>query len=100
MPISVVLDACVLLPYQLSDLLLRLAEADFYQPVWSVEILAEVERNLLGTFGQDPARVARRLGQMQSAFPAAAVTGYEALVGAMTNDPTDRRRRRFVRVRR
>lgn len=90
MPISVVLDACVLLPYQLSDLLLRLAEANLYLPVWSDAILGEVERNLLGKFGQDPARVARRLGQMQSAFPAAAVTGYEALVGAMTNDPKDR----------
>ena len=90
MPISVVLDACVLLPYQLSDLLLRLAEADLYQPVWSDQILVEVERNLLGKFKQDPARVVRRLGHMQAAFPTATVTGYEPLIRSMTNDQKDR----------
>ena len=38
------LDACVLLPYQLADLLLRLADAELYEPLWSEEILDEVER--------------------------------------------------------
>ena len=33
--IRVVLDACVLLPYQLAALLLRLADAEMYEPLWS-----------------------------------------------------------------
>jgi len=47
MSFPALLDACVLLPYQLCDLLLRLAEAEMYRPLWSAEILDEVRRNLL-----------------------------------------------------
>lgn len=43
MAFRVLLDACVLLPYQLCDLLLRLAEDDLYEPLWSEEILDEVD---------------------------------------------------------
>jgi hypothetical protein len=43
--IRVLLDACVRIPYQLANLLLRLADAEMYEPLWSEEILAEVERN-------------------------------------------------------
>lgn len=41
------LDACVLVPVNLTDLLLRLAEADTYRPLWSAGVLAEVRRNML-----------------------------------------------------
>ena len=47
MTISVALDACVLIPLHLSDLLLRLAAEDMYEALWSVDILGEVERNLV-----------------------------------------------------
>jgi len=40
------LDACVLVPIALTDTLLRLAEADTYRPLWSDDVLGEVERNL------------------------------------------------------
>ncbi|MEE3849218.1 PIN domain-containing protein [Gordonia sp. LSe1-13] len=90
MPLRVVLDACVLLPYQLSDTLLRLAEAELYTPLWSTAILDEVERNLIVKFGVEPAKARRRVGQMQKAFPHAMVTGWESLEAAMINDPKDR----------
>ena len=77
--IRVLLDACVLLPYQLADLLLRLADAEMYEPLWSEEILSEVERNLIAKFDVAPTKAARRLSHMRSAFPNAAVEGYEDL---------------------
>ena len=42
----VVLDACVMLPQTLNDLLLTLADAELYAPIWTPDLLAEVERNL------------------------------------------------------
>ena len=88
--IRVVLDACVLLPYQLADLLLRLAEAEMYEPLWSDAILDEVELNLFAKFNVSPAKAAKRLERMRAAFPDASVAGYENLVGAMTTHPKDR----------
>jgi predicted nucleic acid-binding protein len=88
--IRVVLDTCALLPYPLADLLLRLAEAEMYEPLWSEEILAEVERNLVEKFGVTPEKAARRVGHMRSAFPNAVVEDYENLIPAMTNHPKDR----------
>lgn len=38
MPFRVLLDACVLVPYHLSDLLLRLGETELFDPLWSAEI--------------------------------------------------------------
>jgi predicted nucleic acid-binding protein len=83
------LDACVLIPIKLTDLLLRLAEADTYRILWSAEVLDEVERNLprLGV-SSDKART--RIQHMCDTFPDAMVTGYEALALVMTNDPKDR----------
>jgi hypothetical protein len=40
------LDANVLVPIHLTDLLLRLAEAETYRPLWSEQVLQEIERNL------------------------------------------------------
>jgi predicted nucleic acid-binding protein len=84
------LDACVLLPYRLADLLLRLAEAETYRPLWSADVLTEVERNLVTAFDVDPAKARYRVGQMQMVFPDAEVTGYQSLISAMTNHPKDR----------
>ena len=90
MPFRAVLDACVLLPMQLCDLLLRLAETNIYDPLWSDDILDEVERNLVSKFDQPPARANRRVGQMREAFPFSAVEGYQELAPTMTNHPKDR----------
>jgi predicted nucleic acid-binding protein len=88
--IRVLLDACVLLPYQLADLLLWLAHAEMYEPLWSEDILDEVERNLIGKFNVSPEKASRRLNHMRSAFPYAMVADYEDLTPVMTNNPKDR----------
>jgi predicted nucleic acid-binding protein len=88
--IRVLLDACVLLPYQLADLLLRLADAEMFEPLWSEEILVEVERNLVEKFSVTTEKASRRVGHMRAAFPNARVEGYESLMSAMTNHPKDR----------
>lgn len=90
MPVLVLLDACVLLPYQLCDLVLRPAEADMYRPLWSADILDEVERNLVDSFGKTPHQAHRRVQQMQTAFPDAAVEDYADLIAVMTTHPKDR----------
>jgi predicted nucleic acid-binding protein len=90
MSFRVVLDACVLVPSLLCDVLLHLAEDDLYNPLWSAEILDETQRALVGKLGVDPERAQRRLGQMRRAFPSAEVDDYESLIPAMTHDPKDR----------
>ncbi len=44
---AALLDANVLVPYTVTDVLLRLAEAGLYRPLWSAAILAEAERTLI-----------------------------------------------------
>ena len=86
----VVLDACVLAPMPLCDLLLRLAEEPaFFVPRWSADILREVS-STLQRFGYSAEQVERRLIAMRSAFEDAEVTGYECLKNVMTNQPKDR----------
>ena len=88
----VLLDACVLVPISLTDLLLRLAEDPaLYSPRWSKEILNEVERTLQKpNFGLSPAKAQYRIACMESAFPEALVTGYESFVAKMENHEDDR----------
>lgn len=42
MAFAALLDACVLLPYHLCDILLRLAEKGTYRVLWSAEILGRL----------------------------------------------------------
>lgn len=86
----VVLDACVMLPQTLNDLLLTLADAELYQPIWSADLLAEVERHLVATFGKTADQAARRVDRMREAFPFAEIGGYRDLIPTMRNDPKDR----------
>lgn len=91
MAFPVFLDACVLVPINLTDLLLRLAEAGTYRPLWSAQVLDEVIRTLPKcSKSMTPAKAAHRVAVMRAAFPDAEVTGYESLIAAMTNDPNDR----------
>ncbi len=85
-----VLDACVLIPIRLATTLLWLAEAGLFEPLWSAEILDEVQRNL-PKVGVTPEQAHRRIEAMRAAFDAEAlVDGFEHLVDAMTCDPKDR----------
>lgn len=71
LPRRVVLDACVLYPPSLRDLLLTLAALDAFEVVWTERILEEVERNVLADNADiDPERFRRHtLGAMRAAFP-------------------------------
>jgi predicted nucleic acid-binding protein len=86
-----VLDACVLFPASLRDTLLRLAETPRqYIPKSSDRILEEVTRNLERRRNLAPRKIVHLIGQIERHFPEARVTGYEKLIGVMTNDPKDR----------
>lgn len=81
---TVVLDANVLVPYALTDLLLRLAEQQFFRPLWSEEILAEVSRTIRGLRPDiDLTRISHRLHTMNAAFDDACVRGWAPLVAGL-----------------
>jgi predicted nucleic acid-binding protein len=83
-----VLDANVLIAAGPRDTLLRAAERGLYWPFWSETILA----GLLARRGHaDPARLAANLvAALREHFPEALVSGYDALIPIMANDPKDR----------
>jgi len=77
------LDACVLFQGRLTDLLLNIAEAGAFEPVWSDAIHEEWMRNLSVKFGIPADRIAYRRGEMERAFPAANVTATTALISSV-----------------
>ncbi|WP_250281683.1 MULTISPECIES: PIN domain-containing protein [unclassified Frankia] len=95
---SALLDTCVLVPSRARDVLLEIASTGAYRPLWSTEILDELERTLrvlLGKRGTAPeetdAYLTRLFRQMKTAFPEAPVTGWERLVPTIElPDPDDR----------
>lgn len=86
----VVLDACVLIPAALRDLLLRAALADFCRIQWTEDILEEVERNLISDIRLSEEKAQRLLSMMRKIFPDAMITSHRLLINAMPNDPKDR----------
>ncbi|WP_431942837.1 PIN domain-containing protein [Micromonospora marina] len=91
MPFSALLDANVLVPNALRDTLLRVAEADFYRPLWSQDVLAETRRTILRLRPDiAPTRLDSMFADMNRAFSDALVAGYEPLIDGMTNHEGDR----------
>lgn len=91
MPVRVVLDACVLYPVALRDLLLRMAEAGLFQIVWSDRILKEMKDAILRNRPDiAPAKIDHMVTLMREAFPEAETSGWEALESTMANDERDR----------
>ena len=89
--ITVLLDACVLIPMPLADTLLRLAAGPrLYLQKWSDQIMVEVSRTLEENFGLSPQKAIYRESEIRRHFPEAWVDGYENLIPAMTNHPKDR----------
>lgn len=86
------LDACVLYPVVVRDLLLTLGALDAFDPRWTAAILDEMTRNVLADRPDiEPTQFdARSVGAMRRAFQAASVEGYEHLIGDMDNHPKDR----------
>ena len=95
---SALLDTCVLVPSRARDVLLEIASTGAYRPLWSSEILAELDRTLRllqskrGMSPEESAAYLTRLSrQMETAFPDALVTGWEPLIETVRlPDPDDR----------
>jgi predicted nucleic acid-binding protein len=87
---KVVLDACVLYPFLIRDVLLQAAAHSFYQVYWSDMILDEALRNLVEDGRMSEAGAANLVAVMRRAFPEAWVTDHECLIPSMRNDENDR----------
>lgn len=94
MPLIVVavLDACILYPAPLRDLLMHLALVDLFQARWTEEIHAEWMRNVLENRPDlQAARLQRTKDLMNQNLREALVTEYEPLIPALTlPDANDR----------
>lgn len=72
MTYSAVLDANVLVPSRVRDVLLSLAHGGLYRPLWSESILVEMLRHLPGALPEE--QRGRLVEVMSGAFPEALVT--------------------------
>lgn len=90
MAFRVFFDANVLIPINLCDLILNLAEEELFTPLWSEKILEEVERNLVLRLGLTNRAASKRVNTMQRAFPNSLVTRHSHLIPLMTCDKKDR----------
>ena len=90
-PITAVLDACVLYPAPLRDLLMYLAVKDVYRPRWTDAVHEEWIRNLLeNRADRRRAQLERTRDLMNRHARDSAVTGYEGLIeGLVLPDPDD-----------
>ena len=84
MPTAVaVLDACVLFQGRLTNLLLHLAEAKAFEPIWSDAIDAEWMRNPHSSMGIPIDKIEYWRGEMERAFPAANVPEPSTLIATI-----------------
>jgi len=89
----VCLDACVLFPPALCDVLLRLAEHPrLYRPVFSDDILAEVRRCQMTRFKKPytEQQADHWRSEVLNAFPDALVTNYQQIIPILGNHEKDR----------
>ena len=91
-PVTAFLDANVLYLALLRSILLRLALADLYRPLWSDAVHEEWIAALLRNRPElDRARLLRTRALMEAHLTQAMVTGYEPLMASLTlPDPDDR----------
>lgn len=95
---TALLDTCVLVPSRARDVLLEVASTGAYRPLWSSEILAELDRTLRlllakreASQDQTDAYLAQLFRQMETAFPDALVSDWESLAQTIQlPDPDDR----------
>lgn len=89
---TALVDACTLARVWHRNLLLSLAEAEFFRVRWSSPILDETHRALLKMHrekrSEDPdERATRSINAMRRAFPEAEVEGFEALLPSCSGLP-------------
>ncbi|MGK3122814.1 PIN domain-containing protein [Candidatus Pantoea formicae] len=91
-PYPVVLDACVIYPNMLRDLLMRLGLSGLYMPKWTATIHDEWQRNLVRNKPEVTSEKVKRIeALMDKALPDALVTGFEPLIpGLSLPDEDDR----------
>lgn len=95
---TALLDTCVFVPSRARDMLLEVASMGVYRPLWSSEILKELDRTLrllLAKRGASPDEIdpylTRLFRQMRITFPDALVNEWEELVPTIVlPDPDDR----------
>lgn len=79
-----VLDACVLYPAPIRDLLLNLADFELYIPKWTDKIHEEWTRNLLQNRPELIShQLKRTIDAIYSAFPSSNVENYQALMASI-----------------
>jgi hypothetical protein len=90
--LTAALDTNTLFPARLRDTLLDVAQAGWYQPVWSEETLTELRRNLEARGGQPTERVSALIAALGAEFPEATVAeaDYGPWLARVTNHPKDR----------
>ena len=86
----VLLDSCVLYPYELRDLLLQIAHEHLYRVHWSPQILEDTVRNLVADARSTPEKASRFCAAMERAFPEALVEPPPGLADQLGCDPGDR----------
>jgi hypothetical protein len=88
---TVVLDACVLYPAPLRDLLLSLASAGMFGARWTEMIQDEWQRNLLKNRPDLKDQIPRTVELMNSAIEDCLIQSYERLIDSFAlPDPNDR----------
>lgn len=89
---TALLDACVLYPAPVRDLLIETANSHVYRARWSNHIHEEWIAAVLKTNPKaTPEALARTRALMDAAVPDALITGYEPLITSLTlPDPNDR----------
>lgn len=89
--VTAILDANVLYPAPLRDLLMRLAKAGLFRARWTEEIHDEWVRSVLANNPSlTPDRLARTRALMNEAIRDCLVTEYEGMIGSLVlPDPSD-----------
>ncbi|HUW77626.1 MAG TPA: PIN domain-containing protein [Candidatus Nanopelagicaceae bacterium] len=98
MAFSAFLDACALVPSRGRDVLLQVATGGVFRPLWSSEILRELDSTIRkfdqsrGAESEETDAYLRRLNQqMERSFPDAMVMGWEQIESTIElPDPNDR----------
>lgn len=88
----VILDACVIYPAPIRDILLNLADLELYSPKWSEIIQDEWMRNLIKNRPDlAKSKLRRTIQAMNNAFPDAEINSFEELIDELElPDPNDR----------
>lgn len=79
-PVSALLDANVLYPFLARDVLLSLADAGLYRPLWTDRINNEWSSHLIERLPEKAPQIKDTIKVMNEAFPDALVSQYEDLV--------------------